>query len=855
MNTEDKGQDPILDRAISEIRNEPVDPAEISAAADRVWNRISSAAPAHSHEDIETIRTCADYQALLPAFREGALSSARAMLVEDHLHECVVCRKAMAPRPPVEAVPLRWPAVPVWKWAVAAAMALAVGLSGYLAYDRFAPAPAGPRATVYAVDGTLYKVAGGFSAPLAAAATIEEGESIRTAKGSGAVIRLLDGSLVEMRERTEFSVAAGRRDITIDLAGGSVIVQAAKQRKGHLYVSTADCRVAVTGTVFSVNRGVKGSRVSVIEGEVRVEQGNRTTVLHPGDQVATAAALAPVPLEQEIAWSRNFEQHIALLNEFAKIRRKLEAMPGPALRYSSRLLELVPDGAVFFAAIPNLGPTLAETNRIFQEQMQQSEALRQWWAEKMGTPEQQAKFDEMLSRIRAASDYLGQEIVFTLFTDAAGRNERPLFLAEVTRSGFREFLQQEIARVAEQSGGKAHVRIVDDFAAAPVDRHELLIWVGNNVVAASSDPALLRSVASGSGSMAPESEFKKRIAAAYADGVSWLLCADMRALIGKSGAGNEGMERSGFGDVRYLIAQRKDVRGWAENSAVLSFAQPRRSIASWLAAPAPMRVLDYISPDATLAVAAVAKNPARMLEDVAAVSGQKFLSGLSEFEANTGVNFASDLVEPLGGEIAFAIDGPMLPVPSWKLVLEVNNPNRFVAALGKLVAAANSRAGTNMEPLRLDQQPAAGRVFYTLAGGKPGLKAHFVFEKGLLIAAPSRDLLVRALEYSATGYSLPRSQKFTALLPHDGQTNFSGMVYHDVGALVSPLAGAVQLTPEQRKSVAVLAPDKEPTLIVVYGEEDRIQLASRGSFFGFRPEQLLGLTYQGPHGAHRKPRQ
>jgi len=40
MNTEGKGQDPILDRAISEIRNEPIDPAEISAAASRVWNRL-----------------------------------------------------------------------------------------------------------------------------------------------------------------------------------------------------------------------------------------------------------------------------------------------------------------------------------------------------------------------------------------------------------------------------------------------------------------------------------------------------------------------------------------------------------------------------------------------------------------------------------------------------------------------------------------------------------------------------------------------------------------------------------------------------------------------------------------------
>ncbi len=848
MSIEEK--DPILDRAISEIREESIDPADVRAAADRVWARLSSAAPAGASEEVETIRSCADFQALLPAFREGRLSSARAMLVEDHLHECAVCRKALAARPWVETIPVRKPMSPVWKWAVAAAMVVAVGLSGYLAYDRFAPGPPGPRATVQAVDGVLYKVAAGVSTPLAGGmAAIEGSEAVRTAKGSGAIIRLRDGSLVEMKERTELSLASRRDGVTIQLAGGSIIVQAAKQRQGHLYVSTEDCLVSVTGTVFSVNHGVKGSRVSVIEGEVRVAQGDRTSVLHAGDQVATSAALTPVPVRDEISWSRNFDQHVALLNEFAKLQTKLEAMPGPALRYSSRLLGLVPGDAVFFASIPNLGPAITETNRLFQEQMQQSEVLRQWWAEKMKSPEDQAKFEQMLARVRAFSDYLGQEIVITLSPGAAGRHEKPLFLAEVTRSGFREFLEQEIAKLAAESGGKANIRIIGSPAqAVATGDHELLIWLGNNLIAASSDPAQLQKVASGANAAA--SDFKSQIAAAYAQGVSWLFCADMHTLVSRSSSGDEGAKLSGFGDVRYLVVQRKEVNGRAENSAVLSFAQPRRSIASWLAAPAPMRVLNYISADATLAVAALAKNPGKMLEDVASVAGSKYWAGLSEFEAKTGVNFATDIVAPLGGEVAFAIDGPMLPVPSWKLVLEVNDPERFVATIGKLAAAANTQARAEMEPVRLDKQAADGRIFYTLTGGKPGFAAHFVFDNGLMIAGPSRDLLVRALQYGPTGYSLSRSPKFTALLPHDGHVNFSGMIYHNLGALVAPFAGAVQLTPEQRRSLEAVAPANTPTLILAYGEEDRIQLASSGSFFGLRLEQMLGFTPQGARNRH-----
>ncbi len=813
MSTEET--DPILDRAISEIRNESIDPAEVQAAAGRVWAHLANRAPAAaSEEEVETIRACADFRALLPAFRERRLSSARALLVEDHLHECAACRNAFSARPKVESIPVRKPVGPVWKWAVAAAMVVAVGLSGYLAYDRFAPGPSGPRATVQAVDGTLYQIVAGVSKPLTTGmAAIEGSESVRTAKGSGAIIRLRDGSLVEMRERSELSLASRRDGVTINLAGGSIIVQAAKQRQGHLYVATEDCLVSVTGTVFSVNHGVKGSRVSVIEGEVHVEQGNRTSVLHAGDQVATSATLTPVPVRDEIAWSRNFDQHAALLNEFAKFQKKLEAMPGPALRYSSRLLGLVPGDAVFFASIPNLGPAITETNRLFQEQMAQSDVLRQWWAEKMKNAADQAKFDAMLNRIRAFSEYLGAEVVVALSPDASGRNERPVFLAEVARGGFREFLQQEIARIAAESGGKANIRIVDNPAqAVSTGDHDLPIWLGNDLIVASTSPAQLWKIAQGGGAA---SDFKTRIAAAYADGVSMLLCADMHALISRPGSNDEKAKVSGFGDVRYLVVQRKDVNGRVENSAELTFAQPRRSIASWLAAPAPMRVLNYISADATFAVAALAKNPGRMLEDVASVAGPKYLAGLSEFEAKTGVNLATDLIAPLGGEAAFAIDGPMLPMPSWKLVLEVNDPERFVATVEKLASAGK-------EPVRIDRQTADGRTFYTLTGGKPGFAAHFTFDDGLMIAAASRDLVVRALEYRSTGYSLSRAEKFTALLPRDGHVHFSGMVYHNAGA--------------------VLAEAGPPALILAYGEADRIHLASTGNLFGFRLPQMLGFS-------------
>jgi hypothetical protein len=68
------------------------------------------------------------------------------------------------------------------------------------------------------------------------------------------------------------------------------------------------------------------------------------------------------------------------------------------------------------------------------------------------------------------------------------------------------------------------------------------------------------------------------------------------------------------------------------------------------------------------------------------------------------------------------------------------------------------------------------------------------------------------------------------------------MIYHSLGSLIAPFAAKMKLSPEQRKSLDALAPANAPALVLAYGEADRIRLASSGSFFGLRIEQMLGMA-------------
>jgi hypothetical protein len=848
--------DPKFDRLLSEIRNEPIDDQVISRAGDRVWKAIAES-PASDLGG--ALRSCENFQALIPAYLEKQLSEARKLLFQDHVHQCVACRRHLEQARTGKTQPVWQPTIgrrvfPVGRWAMAASAVAAVGIAALALNSGLFPGQHVVRAAVQSVDGSLYAVSGAQVRLIPAGYEIRNGDQVRTAKGSNAVVRLLDGSLVEMDERSDLSVSRGWKGTTIRLDGGHIIVQAAKQRTGRLYVATDDVLVSVKGTIFSVNHGTKGSRVAVIEGVVRVAYGDRTTELGAGDEETSGASVAKVPIQNEIAWSRNSAKYLALLGDFALLQKQIEAIPGPGLRYTSDLLPYVPDHAVVYAAIPNLATTLGEVSRLFEERLQQSPALRNWWREQQRG--NGPRLDAVVEQLKTFSSYLGDEIVFTLTKNGSAYGD-PVILARVRQPGLEGFLRGEMKRL-HTTQSRASIELVGDpWARSSSAARPLLVYVKNNMLVASSDLRELQSAAARvqqpAASHFAQTPLYQQVTRSYQQGAGWLFCADMEQIVttnvqDRGDHLNSGAV-TGMDNVQYLTMERRDVGGKTESRAALTFASERQGIASWLAAPASMGGLEFVSPQASMVTSLVIKNPRSIMEELFGMLGTndaKFAEELSKFESKTGVSVLNDMSAPLGGEVTMAFDGPVLPTPTWKVVFEVNDPATLQSTITKLIEDFNREATPQRGSLQLTQRQVGSRTYFTLRNPKQSnAEINYTFVDSYLLAAPDIGAVSRAIQNRETGYTLTHSSTFQALLPSDGYTNFSAIFYHNTGPVIGPLVDQIKstgaLTPQQQQSIALLEANTAPGLIYVYGEPERIVAASNTGFMGFDLGTLMTM--------------
>ena len=833
----------LLKAAVQAIKTDAPDAAQVAASAQRVADRLDIDFTA------DAIEGCKDVAHQLPAYRAGNLSAARSLLIEAHVRDCSACRDLL--HHGAQAKVLNWSTPTqarafVWqprRFGMALAACLALVACTFFVYRAYWQIPPGVRAEVQSIDGSAYRFSNGSDRKLVAGDKLIEGDHLRTSGGSHAVLRLADGSTIEVNERSVLGVGARGNSMTVALDSGAVIVEAAKRTTGHLYVKTPDCRVAVTGTVFSVDAGIKGSRVAVLQGSVHVVHAGIDSVIQAGDQVSTSDNLSSAPLDQEIAWSHDREKYLSLLAQFSTLQRRIEQIPFPQLRYTSDLLQRVPSDTLLYISIPNLGEFVSEANTIFQEQLKQSPALQQWWAH--GPGNNTAELDSMIVKLHQTSRYLGDEIVVV----GVRQNGNPGFavIADVKQGGLDDFLRSQFPSSDSKPGltlydesSLAAARVPSQTKAggyALIRSHEAVF--SNSLATLKQVDAQLNSGTSGFAT----SDFGQQISAAYRRGAGIILAADVHQMMAnRTNAqrsehhASAAIQTTGMDGIQYLIAEHRELNGQPDNHLNLQFSGTRQRIASWLAAPAPMGSLGFITPNASVAVALLSKDPKAIADDIMNMTEpdkDAENKGWSDAESKLQINFRDDLAANLGGEFLLSLDGPVLPTPSWKAVIEVRDPVRLEQTLERLTEAIrNLDQGKSSHTIALESSEAGGQVFYSVHDLNTGnVIAQYTFAEGYMIVAPSRALLMEALQTQASGDSLARSAAFKALLPKDDNENYSAVAYQNIGPVLDPLLS--RFSGDSAAALNKLAADARPTAICAWGKDSRIEVASDSHLFGF----------------------
>jgi hypothetical protein len=141
-------------------------------------------------------------------------------------------------------------------------------------------------------------------------------------------------------------------------------------------------------------------------------------------------------VEEEIAWSENFDRHLRVLHQLTQAAREIEnALSGPGVRYRTNLLDLAPANTAIYVGIPNISGTLTQGYEMLQEKIDANDLLRDWWDQAVAREGVDDEIQEVMDRIRDYGEQFGDEIVITAQYTDSGDLARPGPLADSPRYG------------------------------------------------------------------------------------------------------------------------------------------------------------------------------------------------------------------------------------------------------------------------------------------------------------------------------------------------------------------------------------------------------------------------------------
>jgi hypothetical protein len=695
--------------------------------------------------------------------------------------------------------------------AAAAALVLAFLYLGRGVIDGMM-APGGPRATVVSAEGALYRLPGGT---LAAGASIGERESLRTGPGAHAVLRLADGSTVDVNERTELFVTAAWSGQAVHLQRGDLIVRAAKQRRGHLRVLTRDSVASVKGTVFAVSAGMGGSVVSVVEGSVAVSQPGKDVLLSPGEQAASNPSLAS-SVENAVSWSPSAEEYLEILASLVKIERQLAEHLPRDLRTNSSLLSYLPARAVIYGAVPNLGGTIGGALGLAEQQASENATFATWWNSGTGL-----QLRQLVDRVQSVSSLLGDEIVFCASTPGLAEPV-PMLMARV-QPGRRAELATALDRLFSEAGeaGGPPYSVTEDLMVAS-DSPSNLAWA-------------LAHLGQGAGS-----PFAAAIGERYRRGAGWLIALDAPPVVEAASEDDAPpIELAGMMGMKYLFLEQRAPSGAEENEMTLAFQGPRAGMASWLADTGSGGAAEYLPADALVAGYVSTREPWQLFEEFTALMTRReesFGPQLALANEKLGAGFIENLTKAVGTEGAFALNGFSVNGPTWMMAAVANNPAVIDRSLQQLVDTFNAQLAAEDQDKRIvfGQESANGRAWSTLKAAGFPFGVTWTYDGGYLVAGSDRASVERAIATRNGGAPLVWSREFLGQLPSSAGIHPSAFAWLNTKGALGAFS-ALGSTP----ALTSLLAERDPVLVVFDASPERIHAASRARLSGVVMDVML----------------
>ena len=544
--------------------------------------------------------------------------------------------------------------------------------------------------------------------------------------------------------------------------------------------------------------------------------------------VSACASQETAKPQPENPFAGDLKKYPGLLTELGHLVEALGSnVQFPPLRTQSRLLPQLPPTTNYYVSFPNYGEPAHQTLETLRRQLQASALLRDWW-QHGELSSAGPRLQDFLGKFYEVSQYLGDEVVVSGETGGingpGAANRSLLLVAEVRKPGLQNVLRQMLKGLSD--GSQFPVRVLDPQELVHEKKgsgaQQLVVLVRPDYVIATQGVEALRGFNNFlDAQTAPfaSTPFGQRLTEAYQGGTSALMAADLHTIIEQmSTKQNQKMlERTGFKDAKYVVWEYRQKTGGSGSQMELSFMGPRHGIASWLAAPAPLGSLDFVSPQAPIVGSWHLKNLGEIFDDIKDLSSDSNpnpLASVTQMEQAMKISLKDDLLSLLPGEITVEAEGLAESKAEWKIILRVTDTDHLQKTLAKILAT------THVQTMQFEENEITYHSVTIPSAQKP-MQIVYAFADGYLIVASSHDTAAKGIRLHKSGESFANSAKLKESLPAGHGADVSALLYEDPTTVTA--MNLRQLSPEMAETFARLSPPTSPIVFRAYGEESAIR--------------------------------